>query len=148
MCVAALAALAVHDETTPKRRSSSPPAPIGTTPIGTAPIGPAPIGPARSIVDLTTVTGRYTLSSPGRLETFLGRWGCDSPAVPASLDTGDGDVWVFDAWPKPGSPITGRLVTRVPRALGATMLSMPSGCDTLVVNRPGSPPLEIDPAPK
>ncbi|MDA8048281.1 MAG: hypothetical protein M0Z30_24085 [Actinomycetota bacterium] len=87
----------------------------------------------------------YVLRSAGGQSTLTvtGRWGCgtDRPAV---LDVASGSVWVFAGWPGPGRDMAGRLITRLPGAVGIGVASESGGCDRLVVWRAGQPDVALD----
>ena len=88
----------------------------------------------------------YRIVGANPVETFLGRWGCDSTRLPVALDRKDGDIWAFDSLPAPGARTLGRLVAHIGHATGASVRSGAGGCDTLLVNRQDAGPVEIHPA--
>ena len=126
------------------RRSEAerPPAVCGSAVPGScAPMIAWPVG---SEIDENSRLYRIVGANP--VETFLGRWGCDSTRLPVALDRKDGDIWAFDSLPAPGARTLGRLVAHIGHATGASVRSRAGGCDTLLVSRQDAAPVEIRPA--
>lgn len=100
-------------------------------------------GKAASVMAVTGPDGPYRLvaASSERPSLVVGDWSC-GPDRPAVLDARSGTVWVFDRWPSPGSPATGRRVARIP---GAMRLEAGGGdgCARLIVDRRGGGPVTV-----
>jgi hypothetical protein len=93
---------------------------------------------------LTTATGRYLVGEPDDV-VVLGRWLCDSIALPAVLRPDTGELWAFATWPTSSRGVPGQLVAK--QLLGAWSLRVlvrASGCDQIEVERRGKPPLTED----
>jgi hypothetical protein len=95
-------------------------------------------------VEVTAGARVYKLDFAQRLETFVGHWDCGATLLPIALDPSDGEVWAFASWPGPKTPVAGRLVAALGPAKGASVITGRDGCDTLVVRRSGSSPVEVD----
>jgi hypothetical protein len=93
---------------------------------------------------LTTATGRYLVGDPGDV-VVLGRWRCDSIALPALLRPQTGELWAFVAWPTPDHGVPGQLIANHLReAWGLRVLVGASGCDRIEVERRKEPPVTED----
>jgi hypothetical protein len=111
------------------RQLPCPPVDLGCRPV------PTPAGV------LTTATGRYLVGEPDDV-VVLGRWLCDSIALPAVLRPDTGELWAFATWPTSSRGVPGQLVAK--HLLGAWSLRVlvrASGCDQIEVERRGQPPL-------
>jgi hypothetical protein len=96
---------------------------------------------------ITTGGQRFQLVGSGsRSIVVLGRWECTAQALPAELDVGSGDVWIFDRWPGPGDHQSARLAGRIPSASGLSVRPGRAECDLLEVQREDRPPATINPS--
>ena len=97
---------------------------------------PPPDGNCRAVAlpqgVLTTAAGRFAVGRAGDL-IALGRWDCGPVALPALLRPSNGEVWVFDTWPTPGTDVAARPVGRVAGAASMAVSPGPGGCDLLRV---------------
>jgi serine/threonine protein kinase len=91
-----------------------------------------------------TPEGRYRIGQAGDL-VVIGRWQCGG-ALPALLQPGSGDVWVWDSWAAGAAPVAARLAARVPHARSVQVDPGRSGCDRLQVIVPGGRAVVVQPA--
>jgi hypothetical protein len=102
--------------------------------------GCGPVAAPGGIV--ATSQGRYQMGGSGDV-IVLGRWHCGPAALPAVLRPSTGEVWTFDSWPAAGRAVVGTLATRVTSAWSLRVGPQPSGCDRLLIDRRGLPPLAM-----
>jgi eukaryotic-like serine/threonine-protein kinase len=117
--------LAVSHRSNGKGGSSRPAASCPTVDRGCGPV-------ARPGGVLTTVSGRYRFGSPADA-VVLGRWTCTAQAFPAILRPSTGQLWVFDAWARPGAQVASRLVAVVSDGRSLRVVPDRPGCDGLAV---------------
>ena len=73
---------------------------------------------------------RYDVGAPGDA-VAVADWDCDGTDTPAVVRPSTGDVFVFDTWATPETPVAARLLDRVP---GAIAPATPDGtCDAVPV---------------
>jgi len=94
---------------------------------------------------LTTPDGRWSLGQSGDI-VVLGRWLCGATALPALLEPGTGEVWIFDRWAGEGSDVAARFLGQVLGATGLIVQPAADGCDRLEVLGPGARRTSLDPS--
>lgn len=84
-------------------------------------------GPLVEVLDRRYIVGRL-----GDLAT-VGDWDCDGTATPALLRPSTGEVFLFDAWARPGDDVEVTALDRVDGAVTITSEALGAGCDGVTV---------------
>lgn len=116
-----------------------------------APVPVVSVGPTSTVVAEATPTtavvevdgARYGVGEPGD-HVLVDDWDCDGTTTAAVVRSSTGEVFVFDAWPAAGEPMS---VAPVARVEGAVAAEPGPGCTALVVTAADGTATELPWAP-